>query len=144
MTVRIKMYDSAPGGGDVFVIGDPDIMNDYINSFEVMNLPGDQTIASSVAGHNRKRYPGDAGTSVDGHARTRKVVATLGGNTRPGFRFWLERPTGEGVNRRSNARQFNYIGDWGDLVAIARAGRTGSDFILRNSSGRSVTIVAPG
>lgn len=104
--------------------------------------PDDQLIikTASVNGHSRKRYPGATPTSVDGHSRTTKDRPTKGGKTLPGFRFWCERPSGQGANRRSNAVQFNYSGNWGDLVDFAMTVGAGAPFVLRNSSGRSILV----
>lgn len=138
----IRRHDAFIGEDKALTIyGDTNLLDDYIGGLALTTGSGiGVTRQESVNGHNRKRYPGDAGVQVGGHTRTVIDVVLEPGVTLPGFRFWCERPTGTGENRRSNARQFNYVGNWGDLVSYATANAVGAPYTLRNSSGRSVRI----
>ena len=136
----IRKHINSFNGSLSTIYGDTSKLGSFFSGLEVSGVMGITTSNQSVNGHSRKLYPGNAGFSVSGHNRVRKVIPTKGGNTLPGFRFWCERPTGTGANRRSNAKQFNYTGDWGDLVLMAEALGTGENFYLRNSSGRSKLI----
>jgi hypothetical protein len=101
------------------------------------------TKAQTVRVHVRRRGPGAPGSVVKQHPRSvSSETGNAGSQAKPGERFWCERPSGTGAARRSNAKQFSYEGSWKDLKAFARLRRTGADYILRNSSGRSVVIKA--
>lgn len=136
----IYRHDATANGQTVEIWGRTDVLDQFFDGLEPAENETPNAQQQNVNGHNRKRYPGDAGFNVGGHQRNRSFIATKGGNTLPGFRFWCERPTGIGTGRRSNARQFNYQGNWQDLVAYAEVNSFGSAYTLRNSSGRSVRI----
>ena len=139
-TIRKHVF-SLDESNSVVLYGDSSKLDNFFDGLAVAAEAPLTTSNQSVNGHSRKRYPGDPGFNVSGHSRERKVVPTKGGNTLPGFRFWCERPTGTGANRRSNAVQFSYVGDWGSLVTLAQSAGKGANFVLRNSSGRSKLIV---
>jgi hypothetical protein len=138
----ILRHTVSVNSNEVQIFGRTNILDDYFSGIEPDELVTPNATQQSVNGHKRNRYPGDAGFNVGGHLRDRSNIPTKGGNTLPGFRFWCERPTGTGNGRRSNARQFNYSGNWQDLVQFAEDNSFGSEYTLRNSSGRSVQIGA--
>jgi hypothetical protein len=125
------------------LIGATSLLDDY---FTAATIPVAVTPASvvqnqAVNAHVRKRYPGHVGIAVPAHARVTTTEGSFsGGGAQPGKTFWCERPTGTGPLRKSNARQFTYIGTWDDLKAFARANKTGTQFILRNHSGAKITV----
>jgi len=130
------------GGRTVVLIGATSILDDFFTGLTPDAAEEVTTRTESVAASTVNRFPGDTGFNRAGHTRTKSNEKTKGGPALPGRRFWCERPTGTGEERRSNAKQFNYLGSWKDLVALARASAFGPDFTLRNSSGRSVRIEA--
>ena len=129
--------------GALFITGAGGYLNNYFttNSMDVANESSSEQVTRVVGRHNRKRYPGDTGHAVREHnRRTDSQAAKGGGGAAPGERFWCERPTGEGENRRSNARQFIYEGNWNSLKLFARANGVGAPFTLRNASGKSILV----
>jgi hypothetical protein len=127
----------------LFLLGATSLLDNYFASASILPVSAVAPVArnEAVAQHTRRRYPGDVGHGVSAHARsTTTEVGRAGSPAQPGKRFWCERPSGEGPLRKSNAVQFSYLGSWKDLKAFARAQGIGANFILRNSSGRSVVI----
>jgi hypothetical protein len=131
-------------GTGLQLLGATSLLDNYFNpsSFTAVSAITPTVETEAVASHSRKRYPGHAGYGVSAHSRSKLKGGTEpGSNALPGQRFWCERPTGQGLLRKSNAVQFAYIGTWKALQQFARSNIVGANFILRNHSGESALIV---
>jgi hypothetical protein len=137
-------HQVADGFGPVFYITGKgeELLNFFdVTSLDPVSIDPPVLESRSVRTFRRKRYPGDPGHVVSEHSRSvLKERASGGGGAMPGERFWCERPTGNGDERRSNARQFTYEGSWSTLKEFARQAGAGNAFILRNHSGKSITV----
>ena len=131
-------------GPNLQILGATTALDNYFSAASLVPVasvpPTESTLG--VQKHTRKRYPGHAGYDVSAHDRTVQKGGTEAGSAAaPGKRFWCERPTGAGATRKTNAKQFSYIGSWKDLQAFARANNVGGNFTLRNCSGEKSLIV---
>lgn len=135
-----QFHTEAVGGRPLVLIGATSLLDDYFTGLTADAAQAITTRTESVSSSTVNRWPGDPGFIRKSHQRVKSNEKDMGGPALPGRRFWCERPTGTGDNRRSNARQFNYIGTWKDLKAFARSSNFGPRFKIRNSSGKSAWI----
>lgn len=136
----IKPHPASFENRPLTIWGATSLLDDYFEGLEPSEASEREVQTISFGGSTVNRYPGDPGFSRGGGDRRVVFEQEKRGNATPGRRFWCERPTGTKENRRSNARQFTFEGNWSDLKDFARANRTGAKFTLRGPSGGSIEV----
>ena len=131
-------FTITPQVGSPFTIyAEPDNINIFLEDvLEPDTIDGPENVQSTVGGHTRRRYPGDATPiNVSGHTRTFVVdPSRKSGNALPGRSFMLAALGANDVIVEK--RQFTFKGDFKDLLAWARASVGQKSFLYMNTGAR--------
>lgn len=141
----IQKATETVNGRPLVLWGDPDKFSDVGLDFVPDEAEAGRTITSSVDGHTRKMYPGDAGFGVEGHERVEIYTPDkAGSNVLPGKPFYIEVTQGTGELAITKVTRFSYIGRWGDLKTKCMGDLAPSpNIVVRNASGSSKVLVEP-
>lgn len=139
---RPLRYDVAVGDQEFIIYAKPGMLAPYVGAQVATTNSAGTSETVTVDSHTRRRYPGDAGTSVDSHGRTSLRGGWKPDPTLPGRNAWFEVTTGTGDSRETTRDQFTFVGttkalrEWCEAEAI-RA------FVLRLPSGKAIDIADP-
>lgn len=101
------------------------------------DAPGDVDKMVQVKEHKRRRYPGDAGTTVGAHGRFFVRNAKTKGSARPGKTYTIIEKGALGSTRE--VRQFSILGDDFDIAAYARA-KAKFEVVIKGENGWNLTV----
>lgn len=111
MTTPVSHTVTAPGGGEIKIIGITDNLDYFTGGTTPDTIGGVVNTQIAAGGGSRRQYPGDASTiAVAGHNRRfMKDPSRRSSNALPGRPFVLQEITSNGPGER---RQFRHVGSF--------------------------------
>jgi hypothetical protein len=137
---RPLKYTFTVTGEELVIYAKAGQLSPYVGTFEPDEGDDVAATTSSVASHTRRRYPGDPGSTVDGHDRTAMRGGYKPEATLPGRNAWFEKTTGSGPSAVKAVDQFTFVGSSRALREFCMNEGVNTPWTLRLPSGKSVLV----
>lgn len=137
----LTRHDVVGGGIEFSIWGNTNKLANFFTGITEAEDGSSTDRLLTVKSHNRKRYPGDSGYSVQSHSRRYTPEIGSKGRITPGRNFYCEVPYENPVSGTTDwdVFQFTHTGPVMALRAYGKA-NAASDFRLRSESGRWIDV----